>query len=170
MKRRIPFFVIGISSCFMLPCFVPGYHTFDFKIATAALRPRNDTGSERFCLENGRFSFFAVIFCTVLLCTVFQTFRSGNRFVFKRFVPEIAPFSHKTHQICHCEEGAILAPDAAIFNGTICRPGTNYGCAGRNRTLKERESKQNEAANPLFCNRASLLFHAPVLRSGIPYL
>jgi len=25
---------------------------------------------------------------------------------FKRFVPEIAPFSRKTHQICHCEEGA----------------------------------------------------------------
>jgi hypothetical protein len=119
-------------------------------------------------LENGRFSFFAVIFCTVLLCTVFQTFRSGNRFVFKRFVPEIAPFSCKTYQICHCEEGAVLAPDAAIFDGTICHPGTNYGCAERNRTLKESESKRNEAANPLFCNRAFFLFRAPVLRHGMP--
>ena len=38
---------------------------------------------------------------------------------FKRFVPEIAPFSRKTNQICHCEEGAAFAPDAAIFNESI---------------------------------------------------
>ena len=87
---------------------------------------------------------------------------------FKCFIPEIAPFSRKTHQICHCEEGAILAPDAAFFDGTICHPGTNYGCAGRNRTLKGRERKRNEAANPLFCNRAFFLFRAPVLRHGMP--
>ena len=104
--QRISVFAIGIPFCYVLPCFATGCRVDHLKIATAALRPRNDTGSERFCLENGRFSFFAVIFCTVLLCTVFQTFRSGNRFVFKRFVPEIAPFSRKTHQICHCEEGA----------------------------------------------------------------
>ena len=42
------------------------------------------------------------------------------------------------------------APDAAILNGAICHPGTNYGCAERNRTLKERESKRSEAANPMF--------------------
>ena len=87
---------------------------------------------------------------------------------FKRFVPEIAPFSRKTHQICHCEEGAALAPDAAIFYGTICHPGTNYGCAGQSRTLKERESKRNEAANSLFCDRDSFLLRAPVLRHGMP--
>jgi len=81
---------------------------------------------ERFCLENGRFAFFAVIFCAVLLCTVFQT-----------FISEIVPFSNVSFrkllrfpakpQICHCEEGAALAPDAAIFNGTICHPGTRHG-------------------------------------------
>ena len=49
-----------------------------------------------------------------LLRIVFQTFRSGNCFVFpqnlkpSRFPakPEIVPFSRKTHQVCHCEEGA----------------------------------------------------------------
>ena len=112
--------------------------------------PRNDTNLERFYLENGRFLFYAVVFCAVSLCTVFQTFRSGNCSVFNRFVPENALFSRKTCQICHCEEGAAFAPDAAIFNGTICHPGTNYGCAERNRTLEGREMKQNDAANPFF--------------------
>ena len=37
------FFAISIPACFVLPCFATGCHTFDFKIATAALRPRNDT-------------------------------------------------------------------------------------------------------------------------------
>ena len=119
------FFAIGISSCFVLPCFATGCHTFGFKIATAAVRPRNDTKLERFCLENRRFLFYAVIFCAVSLRIVFQT-----------FIPEIVPFSRKTHQICHCEEGAIFAPDAAIFDGSICHPETNYGRAERNRTLK----------------------------------
>ena len=110
------FFVIGVSSCFVLPCFGAGYHASNFKIATAAMRPRNDTKLGRFYLENGRFLFYAVVFCAVSLRIVFQT-----------FIPEIVPFSRKTHQICHCEEGAIFAPDAAIFNGTICHPEANYG-------------------------------------------
>jgi len=37
------FFVIGLLFCYVLPCFATGCHTFTFKIATAALRPRNDT-------------------------------------------------------------------------------------------------------------------------------
>ena len=37
------FFVIGISSCFVLPCFATGCHVDHLKIATAATRPRNDT-------------------------------------------------------------------------------------------------------------------------------
>ena len=45
---------------------------------------------------------------------------------------------------------AHFAPDAAIFNETICHPETNYGCAERNRTLKERERQWNDAANPFF--------------------
>ena len=40
--------------------------------------PRNDTELKRFNLENGRFSFFTVIFCAVSLRIVFQMFRSGN--------------------------------------------------------------------------------------------
>ena len=88
-KRRSEsmFFAIGISSCFVLPCFVTGCHAFGFKIATAALRPRNDTKLERFCLENRRFSFLAVIFCAVLLCIVFQTFHSKNCPVFPQNLP-----------------------------------------------------------------------------------
>ncbi len=50
------FFVIGIPFCFVLPCFATGCHTFSFQIATAALRPRNDTKIGMFwckkaCLE-----------------------------------------------------------------------------------------------------------------------
>ena len=57
-KRRSEsmFFVIGILSCFPLPCFVPGCHTFDFKIATAAVRPRNDTELERFWVKIAYFA------------------------------------------------------------------------------------------------------------------
>ena len=33
--RRIPFFVIGLPSCFVLPCFATGCHTSNFKIATS---------------------------------------------------------------------------------------------------------------------------------------
>ena len=50
------FFVIGFSFCFVLPCFAMGCHNFGFQIATAALRPRNDTKIGMFwgkkaCLE-----------------------------------------------------------------------------------------------------------------------
>ena len=65
------FFVIGISFYFVLPCFATGYHASYFKIATAALRPRNDIELERFYLENRRFLFYAVVFCTVPLCDRF---------------------------------------------------------------------------------------------------
>ena len=109
---------------FLSPCFATGCHTFNFKIATAAKRPRNDTKLERFNLDNGRFSIFAVIFACC---------RSAS--FFKHFVSEIVPISRKTNQFCHCEEGAIFAPDAAIFNESICHPGTKYGRMERNRTL-----------------------------------
>ena len=48
---------------FPLPCFATGCHTFGLKIATAALRPRNDTKSGRFYLENK--CFMRLFFCTV---------------------------------------------------------------------------------------------------------
>ena len=41
------------------------------------------------------FLFYAVVFCAVSLRIVFQT-----------FIPEIALFSRKTYQSCHCEKGA----------------------------------------------------------------
>ena len=51
MKRRIPFFVIGISSCFVLPCFATGCHVDHLKIATAAMQPRNDTKMVGFAIK-----------------------------------------------------------------------------------------------------------------------
>ena len=42
------FFVISIPFCYVLPCFATECRTFNFKIATAALRPRNDTKLKRF--------------------------------------------------------------------------------------------------------------------------
>ena len=63
---------------FPIPCFGSGCHTFGFKIATAALRPRNDTNLERFCFGNGRFSFMRP-FRAETLRTAFQAFRSENR-------------------------------------------------------------------------------------------
>ena len=48
---------------------------------------------------------------------------------FKRFVLKTVSFSSKPDQICHCEEGAFFAPDAAIFDGTRRHPGTKRGRA-----------------------------------------
>ena len=56
------FFVINIPFCYVLPCFATGCRTFGLKIATAALRPRNDTGSERVYLENRGFGSYIVCF------------------------------------------------------------------------------------------------------------
>ena len=90
----------------------------------------------------------------------------GNRSVFNRFVPEIAPISRKTSQICHCEEGAAFAPDAAIFNETICHPGTNYGCAERNRTInKERGSRMKQGIH-VFVIGLSSCFVLPCFATG----
>ena len=75
---------------FLSPCFATGCHTFNFKIATAAKRPRNDMKLERFNLENGRFSIFAVIFCVLTLCIVFQTIRSGNCYDFPQNLPNLS--------------------------------------------------------------------------------
>ena len=84
------FFVIGLSFCFALPCFATGCHASNFKIATAAMRPRNDTKTGRFYLENRRFLFYAVVFYAVSLRIVFQTFRSGNCSVFPQNPPDLS--------------------------------------------------------------------------------
>ena len=48
--------VISIPFCYVLPCFATGCHTIDFKIATAALRPRNDTKLRRFWVKIAYFA------------------------------------------------------------------------------------------------------------------
>ena len=130
---NLMFFVIGLPSCFPLPCFATGCHTFGLKIATAALRPRNDKiGTVLFVKRT--FSIFAVIFFAVSLRIVFQTFRSGNCSVFR-----------KTYQICHCEErqrrGNLKRNETASRN-EIWLDGTKQNL--------ERKRKRNEAANLMF--------------------
>ena len=114
------------------------------------------------------FLFYAVAFCAVSL-----------RIVFQAFISEIVPFSivsfRKLLRFPAKPTRFVIArraraPDAAIFDGTICHPGTNYGCAERNRTLKERERKRNDAANPFFVIGLPFLFRTPVLRHGMPCL
>ena len=70
-------------------CFATGFHTFGLKIATAALRPRNDTNLKRFCFGNGRFCFMRP-FRAETLRTVFQAFRSENRFVFQQTLSDLS--------------------------------------------------------------------------------
>ena len=83
---------------------------------------------KHFDLETGRFFHKTCQFSVIAASgAIFARYRSVS--FFKRFIPEIVPFFRKPHQICHCEAGAIFAPDAAIFDGTICHPETNYGCA-----------------------------------------
>ena len=87
------------------PCFGTGCHTFGLKIATAALRPRNDTNMEHFYLGNGRFCFMrrfhAVLFCneigtpsfekrTILFYAAFLRGVALHRFL-KRFVLRTVP-------------------------------------------------------------------------------
>ena len=65
-EAAIPmFFVISIPFCYVLPCFGAGCHTFGLKIATAALRPRNDTKLGRFWGKNS------------LLCKDFDTLKGS---------------------------------------------------------------------------------------------
>ena len=45
----------------------------------------------------------------------------------QRFLKFAFRIFDQAYRFCHCEEGAIFAPDAAIFNDAICHPETNYG-------------------------------------------
>ena len=118
-KRRCGVAVERINnsgfSRFLLLCFAAGCHTFGLKIATAALRPRNDTNLKRFCFGNGRFCFMRP-FRAETLRTVFQAFRSENRFVFQQILSDLS-----------LRGGRIFAPDAVIFDGTRRHPGTRRG-------------------------------------------
>ena len=131
------FFAIGIPFCYVLPCFGAGCHAFGLKIATAALRPRNDTKLGRFYLENGRFSFFAVIFCAVSLCAVFQTFRSGNCSVFPQNRSDLSL------------RGGRVRPTRQSLTMRFVIPERNV--VGRNETEPWNEERtQNDAAIPMF--------------------
>ena len=108
------FFVIGFSFCFVLPCFAMGCHAFGLKIATAALRPRNDTkigmvlfGKQTFFVLCGRFLRGVVShrFSNVSVRKLLWFTAKPIRFVIARRAP---------------------APDAAIFDDAICHPETNY--------------------------------------------
>ncbi len=148
------FFVIGVSSCFVLPCLATECHAFGFKIATAAMRPRNDTELRRFCLENKRILFYAVVFLRGIAPHRFSNVSFRKSFCFPakptRFV--IARRAR--------------APDAAIFNESTCHPGTNYGCAERNRTInKERGSRMKQRIH-VFVIGISSCFVLPCFATG----
>ena len=154
------FFVIGIPFCFVLPCFGAGCHTFCLKIATAALRPRNDTKLERFYLENRRFSFFAVIFLrgaalhrfsNISFRKLFRFPAKPAKFVIARRVPLLRP----TRQS--------LTMRFVIPKRTM---------VGRNETEPWNEERGSGTMQRIhvFCDRNFFLLRAPVLRHGMPYL
>ena len=152
-------FVIELSFCFVLPCFATGCHTSNFKIATAALRPRNDTELERFCLENRRFSFFAVIFCAVLLRIVFQTFRFGNCSVFPQNL-----------SVLSLRGGRILRPTRQSLTMRFVIPKRNVVERNETEPWNEERERGTKQRIHVFCDRDSFLLRAPVLRCGMPYL
>ena len=95
------------------------------KIATAALRPRNDTKLERFYLENRRFWSYSV---------AFVRFQFESTFCFSAQPP----------QSCHCEERS----DAAIFNGAKRHPGTKHG-RGERASFPSAGQQKNPPARPV---------------------
>ena len=78
-----------IASRFVFPCFVSGCHAYGLKIATAALRPRNDTKNDRF----GRKSYhYFLSLRTPVLRFVFPCFASGlHTFNFKIATAALRP-------------------------------------------------------------------------------
>ena len=158
-RSESPFFVIGLPSCFMLPCFVTGYHAFGLKIATAALRPRNDTELKRFYLENGRFSFFSVIFCAVSLCTVFQTFRCENCTVSPQIRSDLS-----------LRGGRILRPTRQSLTMRFVIPKRNMVERNEAKPWNEERGSRMKQRIHVFCDRDSFLLRAPVLRCGMPCL
>ena len=119
--------------------------------------PRNDTKLGRFNLENGRFSFFAVIFCAVSLRIVFQTFRSENSSDFPKNPPNLSL------------RGGRVRPTRQSLTNRFAIPERTM--VGRNETEpwnEERGSKTTQRIH-VFCDRDSFLFCTPVLRHGMPY-
>ena len=92
------------TSCLVFPYLALGFYASNFKIATAALRPRNDTKSKRFIWKTNIFGRI-------------QSFSIGIN----------VRFSGKTYRFCHCEERS----DAAIFKPKASHPGTKHGIGKR---------------------------------------
>ena len=138
----------------MLPCFVTGYHAFGLKIATAALRPRNDTELKRFYLENGRFSFFSVIFCAVSLCTVFQTFRSGNCSVFPQNSPDLSL------------RGGRVRPTRQSLTMRFSIPERNTVARNETEPWKEERGRKTTQRIPFFVIGLSSCFMLPCFGAG----
>ncbi len=92
------------TSCLVFPYLALGFYASNFKIATAALRPRNDTKSKRFIWKTN-------IFGRIQLFSIGINVR----------------FSGKTYRFCHCEERS----DVAIFKPKAWHPGTKHGIGKR---------------------------------------
>ena len=92
------------TSCLVFPYLALGFYASNFKIATAALRPRNDTESKRFIWKTN-------IFGRIQLFSIGINVR----------------FSGKTYRFCHCEERS----DVAIFKPKAWHPGTKHGIGKR---------------------------------------
>ena len=138
-QRISCFFVIGLSSCFVLPCFGAGCHTFGLKIATAATRPRNDTKSGRFCLENRRFLFYAVVFarCRPASRLSNVSFRKLLRFPAKPTKLVIARRAHSLRPTRQSLTKRSAIPERTIAKGSGSSPDPNiYYRTYKNRLLR----------------------------------
>ena len=153
------FFVIGIPSCYVLPCFGAGCHASNFKIATAALRPRNDTKSGRFCLENRRF----FVLCGRFLRGV--ALRPIHTFQCKKLVG----FSQKPTSFVSLRGGRVRPTRQSLTN-RFAIPERTMVARNETEPWKEDRGSRMKQRIHVFCDRDFFLLRAPVLRSGMPYL
>ena len=160
MKRRIPCFCDRDSFLLRAPVLRHG-----MPIPSTLRLPRPRCGlamtrkSGRFCLENGRFLFYAVIFFAVSLCIVFQTFRSGNCFVFPQNPPDLS-----------LRGGRILHPTRQSLTMRFVIPKRNMVERNETKPWNEERGSRMKRRIHVFCDRDSFLLRAPVLRCGMPYL
>ena len=68
---------------------------------------------------------------------------------FKRFVPEIVSFSRKTHQNCHCEEGAFLRLTRQSLTKRFVIPKRTM--VGRNETKPWKEERGSKMKQRISC-------------------
>ncbi len=153
MQRFPCFFVIGLPSCFVLPCLATECHAFGLKIATAAMRPRNDTKVERFYLENERFCFRRP-FSRGITPLKFETFRS-----------ETVPFFPQNPSSLSLRGGRVR-PTRQSLTKQIGIPKRNM--ENRNETGRNNTRRHNSPRVSYYVDHFSL--SVPVLRHGMPCL